>query len=63
MVLPRESEPWRRMSRFRRQSQMKPLAAEVLGPRCSTTEATGTLADGGRGSADRSGGGRRLAVG
>ena len=44
MVLPRGSESWRRMSRFRRQSLVKPLAAEVLEPRCLMTEATGTLA-------------------
>ena len=43
MVLPRGSESWRRMSRFRRQSLVKPLAAEVLEPRCLMTEATGTL--------------------
>ena len=44
MVLPRGSESWRRMSRFRRQSLVKPLAAEVLEPRCLMTDATGTLA-------------------
>ena len=33
MVLSRGSESWRRMSRFRRQSLVKPLAAEVLEPR------------------------------
>ena len=44
MVLPRGSESWRRMSRFRRQSLVKPLAAEVLEPRCLMTEATGMLA-------------------
>ena len=44
MVLPRGSESWRRMSRFRRQSLVKPLAAEVLEPRCLMTEVTGTLA-------------------
>ena len=43
MVLPRGSESWRRMSRFRRQSLVKPLAAEVLEPRCLMTEVTGTL--------------------
>ena len=40
MVLPRGSASWRRMSRFRRQSLVKPLAAEVLEPRCLMTEAT-----------------------
>ncbi len=44
MVLPRGSESWRRSSRFRRQSLVKPMAAEVLEPRCLMTEATGTLA-------------------
>ena len=44
MVLPRGSASWRRMSRFRRQSLVKPLAAEVLEPRCLMTDATGTLA-------------------
>ncbi len=39
-MLPRGSESWRRMSRFRRQSQVKPLAAEVLEPRCLLSHTT-----------------------
>ena len=41
MVMQRGLESWRKMSRFRRQSQIKPMAAEVLEPRCVMT---GTLA-------------------
>ncbi|MCX7423717.1 MAG: calcium-binding protein [Planctomycetia bacterium] len=41
MVLPRGSESWRRLSRFRRQTQVKPMAAEVLEPRCMMTEGLG----------------------
>lgn len=44
MVLPRGSESWRKLSRFRRQTQVKPMAAEVLEPRCLMTDPTGTLA-------------------
>ena len=44
MVMQRGLESWRKMSRFRRQSQIKPMAAEVLEPRCLLTDTTGTLA-------------------
>ena len=43
MSLHRHNEPCLRMSRFRRKSLVKNLAAEVLEPRCLMTEATGTL--------------------
>lgn len=41
MVWKRGLESWRRMSRFRRNSQVKPMAAEVLEPRCVLTTVSG----------------------
>ncbi len=43
MSFNRGSESWRRMSRFRRRSLVRPIEAEVLEPRCLLTDATGTL--------------------
>lgn len=43
MSFNRGTESWRRMSRFRRKSWVRPIEAEVLEPRCLLTDATGTL--------------------